>query len=122
MNDSLGHRTGDLLLRQVALRLQGSVRDTDTVGRLGGDEFVILLPYVYGVGDPGKIAGKVLDALQAPFDLEGHTVQVEASIGIALFPEDGDEVGALIHQADIAMYQAKSAGRVTYRYASGTRC
>lgn len=122
VNDSLGHWTGDLLLRQVALRLQGSVRDTDTVGRLGGDEFVILLPYVYGVGDPGKIAGKVLDALQAPFDLEGHTVQVEASIGIALFPEDGDEVGTLIHQADMAMYQAKSAGRATYRYASGTCC
>lgn len=110
VNDSLGHRAGDLLLRQVGHRLQRLLRETDTVGRLGGDEFVILLPHVVHIDDPAEVAERILRALDDPFELEGRAAQIGASIGIAVFPRDGEDVGELMHKADLAMYRAKSAG------------
>jgi diguanylate cyclase (GGDEF)-like protein len=109
LNDSLGHRAGDILLRQVGHRLQRILRETDTVGRLGGDELVILLPHVVHVHDPAEVAERMSRALDDPFELEGHGAQIGASIGIAVFPRDGEDVSELMHQADLAMYRAKSA-------------
>jgi diguanylate cyclase (GGDEF)-like protein/PAS domain S-box-containing protein len=120
VNDSQGHRAGDLLLRQVAQRLRDSLRETDTVGRLSGDEFVILLPHAHDAADPAKVADKVLRTLAEAFDLEGQEVRIGASIGIARFPDDGGDVVDLMHKADLAMYQAKSAGRGTYCFSASS--
>ncbi|HJV24355.1 MAG TPA: EAL domain-containing protein [Aromatoleum sp.] len=116
INDSLGHDIGDALLQEVARRLRESVRQSDTVARMGGDEFVILLEQV---GEPEVCAGlakKILTRLNAPMELDGHTLQVCASIGIACFPDDGSDTVTLMKHADAAMYAAKSAGRGTYRF------
>jgi diguanylate cyclase (GGDEF)-like protein/PAS domain S-box-containing protein len=115
VNDALGHRAGDLLLSQVGHRLQSLLRETDTVGRLGGDEFVILLPHVGHIHEPAEVAERVLRALDDPFDLEGHAAQIGASVGIAVFPRDGEDVSELMHQADLSMYRAKSAGTGVFR-------
>jgi len=115
VNDSLGHKAGDMLLREVAQRLDGIVRDSDTVARLGGDEFAIVLE---GADEPeaDQVAAKVLNALNDPFELDGHELHVGASIGISLFPEDGESLEALVQHADIAMYRSKTAGRGTYQF------
>ncbi|HEY3058366.1 MAG TPA: EAL domain-containing protein [Chloroflexota bacterium] len=104
VNDTLGHHAGDQLLQQVGHRLQEAVRTSDTVGRLGGDEFAIVLP---DTTDAGAVADKVLRALEAPFSIEGHSLAVGASIGVASFPEHGDDAQALLRRADVAMYSAK---------------
>jgi diguanylate cyclase (GGDEF)-like protein/PAS domain S-box-containing protein len=121
LNDTLGHDRGDLLLQEVAVRLLGCVRETDTVARLGGDEFVVMLE-VLGE-EPQEMAvqartvcEKVLAALNAPYQLAGNEYQTTASIGIAPFRSHQDSVGELLKQADIAMYQAKAAGRNTMRF------
>ena len=113
INDSLGHATGDALLKSVARRLQECVRDTDTISRQGGDEFVILLSYVY---DPDAVitaSNKILEHLTTPFSIEGHVLSTSASIGVTLYPDDGDDFGTLLRKADTAMYQAKESGRNT---------
>jgi diguanylate cyclase (GGDEF)-like protein len=107
VNDTLGHHSGDLLLQHVAERLADCVRDTDTIARLGGDEFAIVLPNVSSVADAAEVARRVLDAIRQPIDLGGMPVTVGASIGVAVFPEHGDDPEALIQQADNAMYTAK---------------
>jgi diguanylate cyclase (GGDEF)-like protein len=117
VNDSLGHHAGDLLLRQVAERLQRCVRETDTVARLGGDEFVVLLTHVADSACSERIADALIRSLAQGVELAGRTIQVGASIGIAHFPEQGDTPVALIDRADAAMYQAKSAGRGVHRRA-----
>jgi len=111
INDTLGHHHGDLILRQVAARLQGVLRGSDTVARLGGDEFALLLP---GDDRYGAIraAHKVHAALDAPFSLAGTTVYADGSVGIALAPEHGDDPQTLLRHADIAMYAAKREGGV----------
>jgi diguanylate cyclase (GGDEF)-like protein/PAS domain S-box-containing protein len=112
VNDSLGHAAGDALLIEAGRRLAEMMRETDTVSRLGGDEFVLLLP---GVGAQGaqEVSDKVLAAMRQPFGIEGHSLRLSTSIGIALFPEDGGDIGELLKNADAALYRAKQEGRNT---------
>lgn len=118
INDTHGHRAGDALLIEVARRLQACVRSNDLVARFGGDEFVTLVQDVHGSQDAVCIADKVIHALSQPFPgIVTEDLFVTPSIGIALFPDDGDMVDALIRQADGAMYQAKVQGRATYVFA-----
>lgn len=115
INDSLGHHVGDELLQHVAQRLRDTLRASDVVARLGGDEFAIFITTLSQTEDAVKIADKVLDQLRRPFqNLEGHDIQVNASIGIALYPKDGDDVVQLCKHADAAMYQSKRRGRGCY--------
>jgi diguanylate cyclase (GGDEF)-like protein len=115
INDSLGHSLGDLLLQQVAGRLTGCLRAGDTVARLGGDEFTLLLPGVQGPAEAERVAGKVLDMLRDPFRLEGRELFATASMGISLYPDDGEDADTLVRNADAAMYRAKEQGRDSYR-------
>jgi diguanylate cyclase (GGDEF)-like protein/PAS domain S-box-containing protein len=116
VNDTLGHAVGDKLLIEAAARLNGCVRSSDTVGRLGGDEFAAILSDLARPGDASVVAQKVVDALAHPFQLAGHETYVSASIGITVSPDDGEEAGALIMNADAAMYRAKEQGRNNYQY------
>jgi diguanylate cyclase (GGDEF)-like protein len=111
INDSLGHRRGDEMLRLVGDRLRGSLRPGDTIARLGGDEFAVLLPAVAGERDMVRLGEKVLDSLRRPFNLDGHEIVSTASLGISRYPEDGADTEELLKKADVAMYQAKSLGR-----------
>ncbi len=113
VNDSFGHAFGDDLLCSVAARLQALVRESDTVARLGGDEFVVLLPALSSAAGVGHVAAKVLAALAAPFSQGGRDQHVSASIGISVFPQDGDSGDSLLQHADVAMYRAKAKGRNT---------
>jgi len=116
INDSLGHATGDKLLQSVAARLRQSVRETDTVSRQGGDEFIIVLTGIDTPDEAGRIAAKILEQLDPPFDVDGQQLRTSFSIGIALFPEDGVSPETLMKNADTAMYHAKESGRDTYRF------
>jgi diguanylate cyclase (GGDEF)-like protein len=111
VNDTLGHIKGDKLLQEVAGRLKDSLRRGDTLARLGGDEFTLLIPDLRDRQDAVVIAEKFLKCLQAPFTLDGHEVHVSASIGIAVYPADGETSDDLIRHADIAMYQVKALGK-----------
>jgi diguanylate cyclase (GGDEF)-like protein len=111
VNDSLGHAAGDQLLQQVAERLRGIVRQSDTLARLGGDEFTILLPDVDHVEEAMLVAEKVLAAMKQPFALGGRDIFVSASIGISMYPDDGADVDVLMKHADTAMYRVKKQGR-----------
>ncbi len=116
INDTLGHPIGDALLKAVAARLCKCLRDTDTLSRQGGDEFLILLT---GVHDPESITvavEKLLKGLTAPFEIENHQLSTSISIGIAVYPDDCKDFDTLLKKADTAMYQAKGAGRNTYRF------
>jgi diguanylate cyclase (GGDEF)-like protein len=115
VNDALGHEIGDLLLQAVAARLVAGVRGADAVSRLGGDEFVVLLGQMEAADDVGQVAGKLLAALAQPFSIAGHQLDVGASIGSAVFPDDGADVATVLKNADFAMYQAKRAGRRSWR-------
>ena len=116
VNDRFGHTTGDEVLREVADRLKNAVRESDTVARIGGDEFTIVLEGNQRVEDAGHVATKILRALEVPYDVTGRQLHITASIGIALYPIDGEDSDGLLRDADIAMYTAKSAGRNTYQY------
>ena len=116
VNDSLGHPTGDELLRVVAARLRGCVRETDTISRVGGDEFFIIQPDIADAADAARLARRISEAVKAPYDLQGHLVMVDASIGIALAPEDGTDANELLKNADMALYGAKADGRGVYRF------
>lgn len=117
VNDSLGHDSGDELLQTVAKRLSGSVRaGQDTVARMGGDEFVVLLPGLESTGDLATVAQKLLACFLVPVNVKGHQLTVTASIGISVYPDDGRGVQELIRSADAAMYQAKSAGRNSFKF------
>ena len=116
VNDSLGHPVGDRLLSAVSERLQACLRDEDLLARLGGDEFVVLVPRLDAPDDAAAVARKIIDALVAPFALDAHELVVSVSIGIALYPQDAQDVDSLLKQADLAMYGAKDAGRNTYRF------
>jgi diguanylate cyclase (GGDEF)-like protein len=110
INDSLGHHAGDRLLQQVAARLHGALRDTDTVARLGGDEFALMLPHTDLAG-AAEAAQNILRSLDAPYILDTRSLIVGASIGVAVFPQHSTSAETLLQQADIAMYAAKTGGR-----------
>ena len=116
VNDSLGHRAGDHLLIEMARRLEECVRDADTVSRQGGDEFVVLLADLTDDQGPARVAESILRRLSQPFRIEGHSLTVTASLGVAIFPDDGRDVGALTKHADAAMYLAKQSGRNGFRF------
>jgi diguanylate cyclase (GGDEF)-like protein len=116
VNDTLGHDAGDALLREVAARLRTSARKVDTVARLGGDEFVILLSQLKEPGGARVVAQRVIDVLAKPVRIGPREVQISASVGLAVHPEDGADAETLLKNADIAMYAAKEAGRNGFQY------
>jgi diguanylate cyclase (GGDEF)-like protein/PAS domain S-box-containing protein len=111
INDSLGHPVGDLLLKDIALRLKEQLRDIDTVARLGGDEFIILLPGLQHPSDAEHLANKLLACFTPPFQAGEHEFFISASIGTSLYPQDGTDVATLVKNADAAMYRSKAKGR-----------
>lgn len=111
VNDTLGHQMGDLVLQQTALRMRGALRASDTVARMGGDEFTILMPVVEDREHAAVAVGKLIQALRDPLHLDGHILDVSASIGIALYPEHGEDADLLMRHADMAMYRAKRTSR-----------
>ncbi len=117
VNDTLGHHAGDLLLVEVARRLEKSVRKSDTVGRLAGDEFVVLLEDIGTREEVLSVAEKIRTALVRPITVAGREARVSASIGIALYPENGQSAEELLHKADAAMYAVKQAGRDAFQLA-----
>ena len=116
INDTLGHDVGDHVLRDLARRLRGCVREGDTVARLGGDEFAVIIEDVVDVHPVESVARKILEMLTQPFYWQDRELFITTSIGISLFPEDGNDPKALLKNADIAMYRAKDQGRNTYRF------
>jgi diguanylate cyclase (GGDEF)-like protein len=110
INDTLGHGIGDQVLQLVARRLQSAVRDSDTVARYGGEEFLVLLPEISQAADAAVIAGKLLAAIAAPSRIGEHRLDLSASIGITIYPEDGEDATTLINRADAAMYRSKRRG------------
>lgn len=116
VNDTLGHPVGDELLRMVAQRLRGCVRQTDTIARVGGDEFAIIQTDIEGPQCTSQLAGRICDAIRAPYEIDGHTAIVDSSVGISLSPDDSVEPDTLIKNADMALYRAKAEGRGTYRF------
>ncbi|MCL1471859.1 EAL domain-containing protein [Argonema antarcticum A004/B2] len=116
INDTLGHEVGDRLLKVVALRLTSCIRDTDILARWGGDEFTLLLPNISGAECSAEIAQKILDTLKPPFFLSNNYFHITSSIGIALYPDDGEDAETLIKNADAALYSAKAKGRNNYQF------
>jgi diguanylate cyclase (GGDEF)-like protein len=116
INDSLGHMTGDQLLKEVASRLCRAVRASDTVARLGGDEFVVLVPGIRTTDEAAQVAEKIIEALSESFPLEGRNLHITPSIGISVYPDDGADVETLMRNADGAMYHAKASGRNNYQF------
>ncbi len=116
VNDEFGHETGDLLLQEVAIRLQSCMRESDTVARMGGDEFIVLLPSIEAEHSEAErdamlVAEKIRHALSQPFELAGHRLEISCSIGVAVYPEHGSDEEQLLKHADSAMYKAKQSGR-----------
>ena len=118
VNDTYGHAVGDLLLREVASRLQKCIRSSDSVGRLGGDEFGIVLEGARLPAEAAQIGERIVAAMAEPIVVEGHRLTVAASIGIAIYPDDGTDAATLLRNADAAMYAAKQAGRNRFRFFS----
>jgi diguanylate cyclase (GGDEF)-like protein len=116
VNDTLGHVLGDKLLCAAANRLKDVVRETDMIARLGGDEFAVLQTSVEKPEAAGSLAQRIITAINQPYDLDGHQVVVSTSVGVAIAPHDGNTTEALLRNADMALYRAKSDGRSTYRY------
>lgn len=110
VNDTLGHASGDELLKMVALRLKSVCRREDMLGRLGGDEFLVIGQHIRTRNGATTLAAKLIQALDTPFDLEGHKMYVGGSIGVSIFPNDGEDAGTMIRNADVAMYHAKRGG------------
>ncbi len=116
VNDLLGHDAGDLLLVETGKRLVAGVRPHDTVARLGGDEFTVILPKVQGADDAARVVRRVLEMLKTPYNLDGREAQISGSIGIALYPNDAEDVDGLVKAADTAMFLAKDRGKATYQF------
>jgi diguanylate cyclase (GGDEF)-like protein/PAS domain S-box-containing protein len=116
VNDSLGHPAGDRLLQVIAERLLRLLRREDTVARLGGDEFAVIAENVCNDNSPGLIAEKIIQAVSEPVELNGHNALVTVSVGIAIYPDDGEDTTSLIQAADMAMYASKQSGRNTSRF------
>ena len=116
VNDTLGHDAGDLLLQQAALRLTKSIRNSDTAARLGGDEFMVLLPDIDDIETAESICIKIIENFSRPFTIRGQEFHVSASIGVAIGPDNAEDAQTLMKCADLALYQAKEAGRDTFRF------
>jgi len=116
INDSLGHAAGDLLLCEVAARLAGSVRASDTVSRQGGDEFLVVIGGLVGNGDVAPVAAKIIEQLTRPFRINNVEIYATCSLGIAVYPDNGADFDTLLKNADVAMYRAKDGGRNTFRF------
>ena len=116
VNDTLGHPLGDALLKIAAERLRGCVREGDTVARLGGDEFAVVQTGLDDANGATRLAARIVEAMSAPFDLQGHQVVIGASVGVSLAPTDGDEADELLKKADMALYRAKADGRGAYHF------
>ncbi len=116
INDSLGHPVGDCILQSVGVRLNTQIREVDTLARLGGDEFTLLLEEIAHPEEASIVAEKVLDIFNNPFEVKGHQLHVTPSIGISVYPEDGEDVTTLVRNADTAMYSAKAKGGNTYQF------
>lgn len=119
VNDTLGHDVGDLLLKATAERLSTTLRKGDTVVRFGGDEFVLILPNLKATEDAAQVTRKIVDGFRTPLSVGTHHIVVTTSIGIAVYPRDGMDESALLKNADVAMYQAKQAGRDRYQFSVG---
>ncbi len=119
INDTLGHLCGDKALEEMGKCLRASIRKTDTVCRYAGDEFMVLLPGVQSADESETVAKNILRALSAPILLDGNSTQLSASIGIAVFPQDGEDIESLLNRADTAMYQSKNSGGHRYTICSG---
>lgn len=115
INDTLGHDIGDKLLKEVAARLKSCVNETDTVARIGGDEFVILLPKITHEENIGNISNKILEAIREPILIDSHELYISTSIGITIYPDDGQDVETLLTNADVAMYRAKEKGKNNFQ-------
>ena len=115
VNDSLGHNMGDRLLRVIGNELKHLLRKEDTVARMGGDEFLLLFPEIESIRSADTIAQKILDSFLTPFRVLGQELSITASIGISIFPDDGNDADSLMKHADIAMYKAKDEGRNRYQ-------
>lgn len=115
VNDTLGHRIGDELLREMSVRLARVVRESDLLVRLSGDEFMVVLEQVTDLDAPRMVAQKLLDEIREPSHIEGHEIYISASVGLSLFPDDGDDAETLMRNADLAMYRAKGLGKNTFQ-------
>jgi diguanylate cyclase (GGDEF)-like protein len=119
VNDNLGHKVGDLLLKAVANRLNAILRKSDTVARMGGDEFLLVLSDFVDIDNVEMVARKIVEAFRKPFIIDSQLLSVTTSIGVAIYPEDGEDSDSLVKRSDIAMYYAKRKGRNNYcRYSS----
>ncbi|ODT80001.1 MAG: hypothetical protein ABS76_17560 [Pelagibacterium sp. SCN 64-44] len=116
VNDTLGHAVGDEVIKQAAVRLWGTTRETDLLARLGGDEFALLLRPIDGVDMAARVADRIVKAMRAPMNIGGQQVEIGASVGIAVGPGDGTSTDQLVKNADLALYKAKSEGRSTYHF------
>ena len=115
INDTLGHGAGDILLKMVAARLVETVREEDTVARLGGDEFMLSLWHVSGTDYAATVALRVIEAVSKPYGIEGNSVSITTSAGVAIYPVHGEDADTLMKSADLALYEAKHAGKNTFR-------
>jgi two-component system, cell cycle response regulator len=120
INDTLGHGVGDVLLKMAAGRLVATVREEDTVARLGGDEFIIALWHISGPDYAATVALKVIEAVSQPYGIEGHTVSITISAGVGIYPVHGEDADTLMKNADLALYEAKRAGKNAYRISERT--
>src|SRR5581483_9222591 len=113
VNDALGHQSGDALLRQVAARIKAEIREVDTAARMGGDEFALIVTPGQGSLRDGAaiLAGRLVEAIAAPYDIGGHPVVIGCSIGVAVVPDHGTRIDELLRNADLALYKSKDAGR-----------
>jgi diguanylate cyclase (GGDEF)-like protein len=120
INDKWGHGVGDVLLKMVAWRLVAMAREEDTVARLGGDEFIMMLSEIDGADSAATVALKAIEAVSQPYDIEGHAVNITTSAGVGIYPVHGEDADTLIHSADLALYEAKRAGKNAYRISQPT--
>jgi len=115
INDTLGHSVGDMLLKQVAEKIKGYLREVDTVARIGGDEFIIIQPQIKDISDATRAADRILKKFQQPWILEGKEYYITASMGIGIYPNDGEDQQTIFKNADTALYRAKELGRNNYQ-------